>query len=62
VLEQRGATGGGGATQAGVTTALAAAVAGLAAQVKTLEAQIAGQLTVTDDHDAVRLALARRCR
>ena len=39
-----GATGGDGAAQAGVTTALTAAVAGLAAQIKTLETQIAGQL------------------
>jgi len=39
-----GAAGGDGAAQAGVTTALAAAVAGLAAQIKTLETQISGQL------------------
>jgi transposase len=44
-----GATGGDGAAQAGVTTALAAAVAGLAAQIKTLETQIAGQLAAHPD-------------
>jgi transposase len=44
-----GATGSDGAAQAGVTTALAAAVAGLAAQIKTLETQIAGQLAAHPD-------------
>jgi transposase len=44
-----GVTGGDGAAQAGVTTALAAAVAGLAAQIKTLETQIAGQLAAHPD-------------
>lgn len=44
-----GATGGDGAAQAGVTTALAAAVAGLAAQIKTLETQIAAQLAAHPD-------------
>ena len=44
-----GATGGDGAAQAVVTRALAAAVAGLAAQIKTLETQIAGQLAAHPD-------------
>ena len=44
-----GATGGDGAAHAGITTALAAAVAGLAAQVKTLETQIGGQLAAHPD-------------
>ena len=44
-----GATGGHGAAQAAVTTALTAVVAGLAVQVKALETQIAGQLAVHPD-------------
>jgi len=44
-----GATGGDGAAHAGITTALAAAVAGLAAQIKTLETQIGGQLAAHPD-------------
>jgi transposase len=44
-----GATGSNGAAQAGVTTALTAVVAGLAAQVKTLENQIASQLAAHPD-------------
>src|SRR6202043_201089 len=44
-----GATGGGGTAQDAGTRALAAAVAGLAAQIKTLETQIAGQLAAHPD-------------
>jgi transposase len=44
-----GAAGGDGAAHAGVTTALATAVAGLAAQIKTLETQIGGQLAAHCD-------------
>jgi len=44
-----GVTGGDGAAQAGVTKALTAALASLAAQIKTLETQIAGQLAAHPD-------------
>jgi transposase len=44
-----GATGDDGAARAGVTTALAAAVAGLGAQIKALETQIGAQLAAHPD-------------